>query len=359
MTHERPADKHADHGPLGGAAVPHPDAAPSPSPSPDASDASEGRYRERPSGATAWERWSPTRRMAYRLRKLAAHPRPLRLIASRALWACGVSERFVSTMPRGFRMRFYPSSVSAALWADPRARSTDEDFVCAVLRPGDRYIDAGANVGQLALAAATRVGAAGEVVAVEAHPRIYRYLEGNVALNPALRVVTIHRALGDHDGAVTFSDRHADDQNHITEGRGVDVPMSPLDALVPPAPTRLLKLDVEGFELPVLQGAAQTLSATELVYCELSEGNCARFGYAPVEVETLLLDAGFVFVRPRGDGTPVVTERPYFASLGSGARPATGFNLIAAKPRTAPDAVEALSRLAGASRAEAAQKRSS
>lgn len=84
---------------------------------------------------------------AYRLRKLRQHRRPVRFVAGRILWRTGLSPLFVSEMPRGYRIRFYPSSISAALWSDPDSRSEDEDFVWSVLRPGDRYIDAGANIG--------------------------------------------------------------------------------------------------------------------------------------------------------------------------------------------------------------------
>ena len=103
---------------------------------------------------------------SYRLRKLREHPRPGRFILGRILWRSGLSPLFVREMPRGFRVRFYPTSISAALWSNPSSRTEDEDFVWAVLRPGDRYIDAGANIGQLALAASKRVGPEGEVIAI-------------------------------------------------------------------------------------------------------------------------------------------------------------------------------------------------
>lgn len=146
-----------------------------------------------------------------RLRKLREHPRPVRLVAGRLLWLSGLSPLFVFEMPRGFRIRFYPSSISAALWSDPTSRAEDEDFVWTVLRPGDRYIDAGANIGQLALAASRRIGSTGEAIVIEAHPQICRYLEGNVALNEATNVQTMHCALGAKLGEVAITSRRSDD----------------------------------------------------------------------------------------------------------------------------------------------------
>jgi FkbM family methyltransferase len=280
---------------------------------------------------------------AYRLRKLREHPRPVRFIAARVLWRAGLSRLFVCEMPRGFRIRFYPSSISAALWSDPTSRSEDEDFVWAVLRPGDRYIDAGANIGQLALAASTRVGPDGEVIAIEAHPEIYGYLEGNVDLNRCTNVAALHYALGAGSGDVTLTSRRSDDQNYVTDDGNVRVPMRALDEVVTARPTRLFKLDVEGYELPVLQGAAAALEQTQIVYCELSKGNCRRFGYEPQQVEQLLLEQGFAFIRTDAAGKATVTSSPYFSSLPPESLPATGYNLIAVRPAVAQQVLQRLS----------------
>lgn len=273
-----------------------------------------------------------------RLAKLRDHPRPLRLVAGRLLWLARVSPLFVVQMPRGFRIRFYPSSISAALWADPGSRREDEDFVWAVLRSGDHYVDAGANIGQLVLAASRRVGPTGQVLAVEAHPAVYRYLEGNLALNDVGNARAVHCALGAEVGEVTFTSRRSDDQNYVSSDGAVRVPMRPLDDLGDATPVRLLKLDVEGYELPVLQGATRTLADTEIVYCELSASNCARFDYEPVRVEELLLDQGFVFIRWVA-GAPGISRTPYFASLPENELPATGYNLVAVRPNVADEVV--------------------
>lgn len=280
---------------------------------------------------------------AYRLRKLREHPRPGRFILGRILWRSGLSRLFVREMPRGFRVRFYPTSISAALWSDPSSRTEDEDFVWTVLRPGDRYIDAGANIGQLALAASRRVGPQGEVIAIEAHPEIHGYLEGNVELNRARNIKTLNYALGADRGEVAMTSRRSDDQNFVTGEGELRVPMRTLDELVAIRPTRLLKIDVEGCELPVLQGAAAVLEETELVYCELSTGNCRRFGYEPVEVEQLLLQNGFVFVRADDRGQPVLTDHPYFSSLFFETLPATGYNLVAVRPQVSAEVLQTLS----------------
>jgi FkbM family methyltransferase len=278
-----------------------------------------------------------------RFRKLRRHPRPVRLLMSRILWHTGLSPFFVADLHYGTRVRFFPSSVSAGLWCDPRACAEDEDFVWTVLRDGDRSIDAGANIGHLTLVASRRVGSNGEVIAVEAHPQIFGYLEANVDLNRASNVQAVHCALGAESGEVAFTSRRSDDQNYISSDGAVRVRMRTLDDIVKPGQIRLLKLDVEGYELPVLRGAQRTLSDTQIVYCELTKNNCSRFGYEPEEIERFLLGAGFVFVRRDAGDEPRVTGEAFYAALPDESLPATGYNLIAVRPEVADEVAALLS----------------
>ncbi len=262
-----------------------------------------------------------------RAHKLRTHPRRLRFLASRMLWQSGLSTWFTVPLPDGLRLRFYPSSISAALWVSPEERSEDADVLRAVLRPGDRYVDCGANVGHLAVIARSIVGATGSVIAIEANPRIFGYCVGNLKLNGFGDVTTLNFALGESRGTIGISDRRDDDQNRVGDGSESShvVEMRPLDELVPAGPVTLLKIDVEGYERQVLQGATATLATTDFVYCELSESNCARFGTHPRDVEDLLLSAGFVFARRRAAGWEIVRDHVYGAS----AEPSTGFNVLA------------------------------
>jgi hypothetical protein len=74
------------------------------------------------------------------------------------------------------------------------------------------------------------------------------------------------------------------------------VPMIPLDELLPEsrlARVHLLKIDVEGFELPALRGAAALLRRTDRILIESNAGHCARYGYRAGDVYDLLRNAGF------------------------------------------------------------------
>jgi FkbM family methyltransferase len=273
-----------------------------------------------------WSRW---RRRA---RKLRDQERPVRFLVSRALWQARLSSLFTIDLAEGLKLRFYPSSLSAGLWMRPDLRRDDTDFLHAVLRPGDTYVDCGANIGQLAVVARAIVGPTGSVTAIEANPRIHEFCVGNLKLNGFADVLTLNVALGDSRGTVRISDRRDDDMNRIGED-GVAVVMRPLDDLIGADEITLLKLDVEGYELNVLRGARRTLEHTKIVYCELSAANSQRFGWQPSDAESLMLEAGFVLVRRRANSWELAPGHVY-ETLTTAELSGTTYNLVAIK-RTA------------------------
>jgi len=275
-----------------------------------------------------WTRWRN------RIVKVRTHPRPVRFLLSRALWLTRLAPLFTTDLPGQLKVRFYPSSISAALWVSHDARNDDVEFLRLVLRPGDCYLDCGANVGHLAVVARSIVGETGAVTAIEANPRIFSYCVGNLRLNGYDDVLSLNVALGELRGTVQITDRRDDDQNRVGDGDAI-VPMRPLDEVVGAIDVRLLKLDVEGYELQVLRGARGVLARTDIVYCELSASNSERFGYRPSDAEQLLLDAGFVLARRVGTGW-ALARRGVYETLTAAERPSTGYNLVAIRRGALP-----------------------
>lgn len=195
----------------------------------------------------------------------------------------------------GFVLRFYPTALSATLWIDPSNRSSEEIFFKHYLKQGDIVVDVGANIGSTALAAAMVVGETGQIFAIEAHPRIFRYLVENVKLNQVANIFPYNVALGDKSGELYFSDKRADDENAVLDhAGGINVPVYPLDDLDINTPEiTLLKIDVEGFEKYVLEGATKRLEKTKCVYFELWQQHIARYGYTEKDIFDLLRQQGF------------------------------------------------------------------
>ena len=188
-------------------------------------------------------------------------------------------------------------------------------YLRRALLPGDTLVDVGANTGYFSLLGATLVGATGSVVAVEACPRTYERLLANLALNPKLAaaVTPVHAAAAETEGELTlYQHRREPLYNTTVAGacaggvaaaadvwallqscgalgaagvaRGAAaaeevsrlavssvwqttrVRGAPLDALLSEAQlrkARVLKVDVEGAEWAVLQGARRLLSSAD------------------------------------------------------------------------------------------------
>jgi FkbM family methyltransferase len=239
----------------------------------------------------------------------------------RLLWRTGLCHAFTIKTDL-YRLRFFPTALSCAMWTDPASRGSDERFFRRYLRRGDAVVDVGANVGTLTLTAATLVEEAGRVWSIEAHPQTFRYLRENLALNHVLNVAAIQAAAADEAGTVRFADGRLDDQNHVSDATGpMAVPARRLDDLIPDVPVSLLKIDVEGFELFALRGAPKLLRRTECVYFECAERSYARYGYQVGDVLRVLDKAGFrtfetvgdelqPFVSSRGDHQNLCSLRP-------------------------------------------------
>ena len=229
--------------------------------------------------------------------RLRENPDQVRFVLSRALWASGLCRLITFHFPAGYKMRFYPSSISAGLWRNRNFRSEDVNFVGGFLRPGETFVDVGANVGQLSLVAAQRVTSSGRVIAIEAHPRTCNFLRGNIDLN-GLSVEIHNVAVGGKCGELFFTDFRSDDMNFACATAppnctALRVPVKTLDSIIGERPVDLLKIDVEGFEVDLLKGASQTLFNCRCLYIEDSEPNLQRAGSSRAELYNHLIDLGF------------------------------------------------------------------
>lgn len=236
--------------------------------------------------------------------KAVRRRRVLRFVLSRILWRSRLCERLRLWTPMGgMRVMFHPSAMSASFWEDPSQYRDDIEFLSAYLRPGDAFVDVGANVGILSLVAADAVGPRGRVVAIEAHPRVFEHLQDNFRANRISWGKTVHAAIGSGTGSVQFSDARSDDQNSVVDGGPLSVSVYPLDDVVSDVGVvSLLKVDVEGYEKFVLEGAAKTLARTHAVYFEAWEDHYRRYSYSTNDIVRALTTHGFRVYRRTSAG---------------------------------------------------------
>lgn len=134
------------------------------------------------------------------------------------------------------------------------------------------FVDVGANIGSYTVLAAKVCGA--QTLAIEPVPSTYHRLERNIAINRIAGLVEAHcLAAGGRSGEILFSSDR-DTMNQVVDesytGPRIAVPVRPLDELLNGRHSGLWKVDVEGFERQVLDGAVQSLNddALEIVLLE-------------------------------------------------------------------------------------------
>jgi FkbM family methyltransferase len=143
-------------------------------------------------------------------------------------------------------------------------------FVMRRLRPGDIFIDLGANTGYYTVLAAKQVGSTGRVIAVEASPKIYDQLLRNVKLNGLDNVRAIACAVSDSTGTIELFAGPAGNRGETTvvAQRGFRsqavVQKERFDTLIELEEfrrARLIKMDVEGHEPEALSGIYHWLAS--------------------------------------------------------------------------------------------------
>jgi FkbM family methyltransferase len=161
-------------------------------------------------------------------------------------------------------------------------------------QPSETVVDVGANAGVFSVDAARRVGAKGRLIAVEPNPVPLRRLKVNVVANGyEQRVRVVPAALGARPAiGVVVTERGNTTTGHVVPAYGGldSVPIVTLDTLCQDLGVTmidLLKIDVEGSELEVLQGGPEMLRATRRVVVEVNEPSTIR------DVIQLLQAAGF------------------------------------------------------------------
>jgi FkbM family methyltransferase len=193
--------------------------------------------------------------------------------------------------------------IQRQMWAgtyEPHVRACFE----ALIKPGHVYFDVGGHIGYHAVAAAHWVGESGRVFAFEADPVMYERLARNLRQFPWAQAT--HAAVWDHSGTLTFSRSPVAQESgwgtlsevrDFGNGEHLDVRAISLDDWCRDARvTRwdVMKLDAEGSELAVLQGAQTALEKfLPVMMIEINGILLKEAGISPVQVVGFLTARGY------------------------------------------------------------------
>jgi FkbM family methyltransferase len=151
-----------------------------------------------------------------------------------------------------FRYGYYESSV--------------HQFLERNVQPNSVVVDVGANIGLHTLTLSRLVGAGGAVIAIEPQPHVRAKLQQTLDVNKVTNVELHAVAVGNTEGAITLG---WDDDFETNQGGAslysagnagrVEVPLTTVAKIVGVQTVALIKIDVEGHEFSVLQGAESVI----------------------------------------------------------------------------------------------------
>jgi FkbM family methyltransferase len=180
------------------------------------------------------------------------------------------SESAVLPLPWGVSIECFPGDAITSSIA--RTGVYDLLVTEAIFRladAGETAVDVGANVGYAASALAAALGPEGKVLAVEPHPAVHALLARNARrwAGAAIELYPVALSSAHGAGRLAVSAKFASNRGTATLApdatsiAALTVPLGTLDEVVGDRSIGVLKLDVEGHELEVLEGGRDVLAS--------------------------------------------------------------------------------------------------
>ena len=165
-----------------------------------------------------------------------------------------------------------------------------------VLKIGDTFLDAGANIGYLSAIGGGLVGKTGQVHSFEPVPEYFQRLKKVAMMNRDYKIVVNQCALGEERGRAKIDVTNLPNigwntivpgfMSNATRKKSIEVPVYRLDDYIKEKgldKISLIKIDTEGFEFPVLKGLQGYFESTghrPVILCEIAPPAYPLLGYA-------------------------------------------------------------------------------
>lgn len=174
------------------------------------------------------------------------------------------------------------------------------------LAPGDTFIDLGGNEGYFTVRAARKVGPEGKVFCIEPQERLWPVILNNVFINNLFNVQLLPVAVGkdNSEGEITLAPSlNTGSTSATNSGRSMfwkkqKVKFMPLDQIIEVykiTSIKLIKIDIEGYELFALKSAVNTLKKkiVKNIMIEVHPEPLRTLGQTPEEVFQFMSDLGY------------------------------------------------------------------
>ncbi len=250
------------------------------------------------SACSAWERFWPLRRgggIGFR--------------ALRLLYALGIFKPVPVRLKAGFLMELDARDyVTAHILADSIYEPTITSLTTGLLKEGAVFVDVGANVGYYTLLASVLVGAGGMVVAIEPNPDTVERLRRNIRLNKFTNIFTVPVAATETEQYLEFFEADVSNtgksslsSKNARSSKSAVVRGIPLDEIIQGHNIQrvdLVKIDVEGAELRVLQGMSAIMETFRpTIITELFPELLANLGASVDQVAECFRYKGYVLAQ--------------------------------------------------------------
>ena len=200
-----------------------------------------------------------------------------------------------------------------AIWQCGYYESPSVHLIEKLLRPGMVFLDLGANIGQYSLVASRGVGPSGQVHSFEPDPETFRWLTRNVRRNRLENIYLNQVALFDEAGKRALYLATPQDTGSKSfavpwtfSGETCEVACTTLDEYLGERRVErvdVVKVDVEGSELPALVGGAGALferSHKPILVVEFEERRQQAFGKSCAALAEFLTGQGYALFRSWG-----------------------------------------------------------
>lgn len=139
------------------------------------------------------------------------------------------------------------------------------DYFLNLMKPGDTFVDVGANIGNFSLHACRRIRPDGRIYAFEPLRANFEILERNIRINSARNINAFEIALSDRKGAFTMHVPLRNSSAVLVHSEG-EVMTETLDGFCAShqvGELKFIKADIEGGELGFFRGAQKVLQESK------------------------------------------------------------------------------------------------